>query len=61
MLMRIILIKLTGYLTEKSQNKNFTVEFPGKTPLKLKKYPQKSDDFNPYLLQAQSALVLHVE
>ena len=37
-LMRIILIKLILYLTDKMpKKKKFTVYFPGKTPLKLKK------------------------
>ena len=37
-LMQIILVKRTLYVTEKC--KKSTIAFPGKTPLKLKKYPQ---------------------
>ena len=38
MLMRIILVKLTLYLTEKCQReKIFTISFPDKRPVKVKK------------------------
>ena len=50
--MRIILVKLTFHVTEKCQkkneikiNKNFTVSFSGKTPLKLEQMPQKFKQF----------------
>ena len=40
--MQIILVKITLYVTDKSQkNKKITVSFPGKTPLKLKHMPKK--------------------
>ena len=59
MLMKIILVKLTLYLAEKKKPKkeNFTVSFPGETPLKLKKKNKKKPKLNqtisiPYLLQA---------
>ena len=55
MLMRVILIKLTLYLTEEClQRKVSPFNFLANT-VKVKK---KTDNFNPYRLQAQSALVL---
>ena len=56
MLMQIILVKFKLYVTENA--KKNAVSFTGKTPLKLKKCPQKSQTISiPYLLQAQPALV----
>ena len=57
MLVQIILVNLTLYVTENCQK--ITVSFPGETPFKLKINNPKNKTFSiPYLLQAQPALAL---
>ena len=55
--MQIFLVELTFYLTEKCRKNKFTVSFLGKTPLKLKKYLKKSNNFTPVLAASTAALV----
>ena len=47
------------YRKNAPKSKNFTISFPGKTPLKLKQMPKKNQTITiPHLLKAQPTIAL---